>query len=114
MHLIRLTVKVKVMAKLTSLTNLKTFVLSARENHLVPIKKTSKTVEAKLTTSRVLSGNKAKLLSEELVSIANSPEVLKEVSIILGAPKVAETEEQFVARGKEVLRSVLKSKISFI
>ncbi|WP_338366602.1 hypothetical protein [uncultured Pseudoalteromonas sp.] len=99
------------MAKLISLTDLKTFMLSARENHLVPIKKTSKTVEAKLTTSRALSGNKAKLLSEELVSIANSPEVLKEVSIILGTPRASETEEQFVDRGKEVLRAVLKSKI---
>lgn len=45
------------------------------------------------------------------MSIANSPEVLKEVSIILGMPRASETEEQFVARGKEVLRAVLKSKI---
>jgi hypothetical protein len=97
------------MAKLVSLTDLKTFMLTARENHLVPIKKTSSTVEASLISSRSLSNNKAKLLSEELVSIANSPEVLKEVSGILGTPRVGETEDQFVARGKEVLRAVLIS-----
>ncbi|MDP2633522.1 MULTISPECIES: hypothetical protein [unclassified Pseudoalteromonas] len=98
------------MAKLISLTDLKTFMLSARENHLVPIKKTSSTVEAKIITGRTLTGNKAKILSEQLVSLTNSPEVLKEVSVILGTPRVGETEEQFVARGKEVLRAVLKSK----
>ena len=102
------------MAKLISLTDLKTFMLSAKKNHLVLSKETSTIIESQVKSGLALSSDKAKILSEQLVSLTNSPEVLKEVSIHLGTPKVNETEEQFVARGKEVLRAVLKSKISSI
>jgi hypothetical protein len=70
---------------------------------------------------RIINSAHLKLLSisdcekkdfgEAVAKIAFSDEVISDLSKSLGVPKENETEDEFVARGKNLLRSILKSKL---
>lgn len=56
-------------------------------------------------------GNKAVEFAEKVAELATSDDVMDEVSYAIGMPKPDETEEEFVARAKEIMARVLNRKL---
>lgn len=73
-----------------------------------------KTLGAKIisTVSGFSQPNKAeRKFSENVVVLANSDEVLTDLSAVIGKPEKTETEEEFVVRSKAALRTILRRKL---
>ena len=58
------------------------------------------------------SSSKEEKFRNEVAELATSDEVILKLSDELGNPKEGETEQEFVDRGKNVLRNILKSTLT--
>jgi hypothetical protein len=63
------------------------------------------------TTVLSISSNDREKFSSEVVQVANSDEVLAELSESIGDPKENESEDEFVERAKSTLAKILKNKL---
>lgn len=63
------------------------------------------------TTDISISSNDREKFSSEVVHVANSDEVLTELSESIGDPKENESEDEFVERAKSTLAKILKNKL---
>lgn len=63
------------------------------------------------TTGLSISINDREKFSSEVVQVANSDEVLTELSESIGDPKENESEDDFVQRAKSTLAKILKNKL---
>lgn len=63
------------------------------------------------TVASSLGSEKAVKFSAEVTALVKNKEFLSELGDIVGEPAELETEEQFVARAKEAMRSLLKSRL---
>ncbi|WP_022954227.1 hypothetical protein [Leucothrix mucor] len=63
------------------------------------------------TTGLSISSNDREKFSSEVVQVANSDEVLTELSESIGDPKENESEDEFVERAKSTLAKILKNKL---
>ncbi|NWL17555.1 hypothetical protein FHG08_18055 [Pseudoalteromonas sp. Scap03] len=63
------------------------------------------------TTGLSISSNDREKFSSEVVQVANSDEVLAELSESIGDPKKNESEDEFVERAKSTLAKILKNKL---
>ena len=63
------------------------------------------------TTGLSISSNDREKFSSEVVQVANSDEVLAELSESIGDPKENESEDEFVERAKSTLAKILKNKL---
>lgn len=59
-----------------------------------------------------MSESEKEKFSNNVAKIANSDEVLTELSNSLGLPKEEESEDEFVKRGKTILTKILKNKLA--
>ncbi|TMN68081.1 hypothetical protein CWB85_18690 [Pseudoalteromonas sp. S1727] len=100
------------MTKLTTLTSLTHFITARKNKSLVPLSDTAVAIEKEVIVSNFTKSNESKEFSERVVSLVNSPEVINEVSDRLGVPKDGESQQEFVARGKNALRDTLLKKLS--
>ena len=64
----------------------------------------------KYTVTTISSSDREKF-SSEVVRVANSDEVLTELSESIGDPKENESEDEFVERAKSSLAKILKRKL---
>jgi uncharacterized protein (UPF0335 family) len=58
------------------------------------------------------SSQETERFKKEVSETANSEEVITTLSDALGQPRTGETEEEFVARGKAILKKILMKKFS--
>jgi len=100
------------MNKLTTLTSLTRFLTARKNKTLVPLSGTADDIEKVVLVSKFTKNDESKEFSERVVSLVNSPEVINEVSDKLGVPKDGESQQEFVARGKNALRDTLLKKLS--
>lgn len=63
------------------------------------------------TTGLSISSNDREKFSSEVVQVANSDEVLTELSESIGDPKENESEDEFVERAKSTLANILNNKL---
>lgn len=59
----------------------------------------------------IISRSDSEKFSEEVVKVANSDEVLNDLSEEIGVPMEAESEDDFVERAKATLAKILKRKM---
>lgn len=100
------------MNKLTTLTSLTRFLTAKKNKTLVPLSDTADDIKKVVLVSKFTKNDESKEFSERVVSLVNSPEVINEVSDKLGVPKDGESQQEFVARGKNALRDTLLKKLS--
>lgn len=62
-------------------------------------------------TAISMSSNNRERFSSEVVQVANSDEILTELSESIGNPKETESEDEFVKRAKSNLAKILKRKL---
>ncbi|MEJ2795762.1 hypothetical protein WAE56_20355 [Iodobacter sp. LRB] len=62
-------------------------------------------------TALTISSGDRENFSSEVVKVANSDEVLTELSQSIGEPKEKESEDEFVERAKSALAKILKQKL---
>ncbi|OBU35960.1 hypothetical protein CTM76_00680 [Photobacterium phosphoreum] len=63
------------------------------------------------TTDLSISSNDKEKFSSEVVQVANSDEVLTELSESIGEPTENESEDEFVERAKSTFAKILKNKL---
>lgn len=98
------------------MSSLKEFIESNSKdqtNKLIPIQDTTAKIIDTLATSTLdFPRTELEKFSENAIRLANSDKVLTELSQVVGEPKEAESEDEFVKRAKSSLGKILKQKIS--
>lgn len=97
------------------MSNFKDFVKSrAGQKAISPSSSQSLTTQISgslATTAINISSSDREKFSSEVVQVANSDEVLTELSESIGDPKENESEDEFVERAKSTLAKILKNKL---
>lgn len=69
-------------------------------------------VAVKLAAVATLGNAKASEFAGEVVALVSDKEFLTQLSDDIGEPTEQETEDQFIARAKNTMRALLKSKLN--
>ncbi len=68
--------------------------------------------EISLSKSSTISNSKKEKFSNEVNHLVNSDEFLDNLSDEIGTPKQSESEDEFVFRAKETMKSLLRKRLS--
>lgn len=97
------------------MSNFKKFVKSSRTKQVINSSSSQELaikISGTLAAAGVsLSSGEQEKFSDEVVQVANSDEVLTELSDSVGDPKESESEDEFVERAKSTLAKILKQKL---
>ena len=97
------------------MSNFKDFIKSRSEQKMISSSSAqglaTQVSGAIVTSGLSISSNDREKISSEVVQVANSDEVLAELSESIGEPKENESEDEFVERAKSTLANILRNKL---